>query len=199
MSEIEHQSSKGLAARLDNNKFARSHPEFWKFVKSLAGGLVTCVPGVLAYMWLCRYLTETGAALPDNFFFDFLARVQRGSADYSIPALVYAFIASTFIGQALAFIPNRKLAFRANSNAALSIFLMVCLAVGTILLNGIVGPAIAAGVFRLAAWLAGTETLSAGVAGAVNLVIKVLSMAATVLWCYPVNRFIIHRVRKEKA
>jgi len=142
---------------------------------------------------------RTGAALPDNFFFDFLANVQRGSADYSIPALVYAFIASTFIGQSLAFVPNRKLAFRANSNAALSTFLMVCLAIATILLNGIVGPAIAAGVFRLAAWSAGTETLSAGAASAVNLVIKVLSMAATVLWCYPVNRFIIHRVRKEKA
>ena len=192
------QRDKGLAARLDNNKFARAHPEFWKFVKSLAGGLVTSVPGVLVYMWLCRNLTEIGATLPANFFFDFLANVQRDSVDYSIPALVYAFIASTILGQSLAFFPNRKLAFRANSNVALSTFLMICLAVGTILLNGIVGPAIAAGVFRFAAWSAGTQTLPAGTAGAVNLVIKVISMAATVLWCYPVNRFVIHRVRREK-
>ena len=199
MSMPETGQRKSFAARLDDNKFARSHPEFWKFVKSLAGGLVTSVPGVLAYMWLCRYLTEIGATLPANFFFDFLARVQRGSVDYSIPALVYAFIASTILGQTLAFFPNRKLAFRADSNVALSTFLMICLAVATIFLNGIVGPAIAAGVFRFAAWSAGTETLSASAGGAVNLVIKVLSMAATVLWCYPVNRFIIHRVKKEKA
>jgi putative flippase GtrA len=154
---------------------------------------------VAAYLWLSRYLTEIGATLPNNFFFDFLAGVQRGSADYSIPALVYAFIASTFIGQALAFFPNRKLAFRSNSNAALGTFLMVCLAVATIILNGIIGPAIAAGVFRFAAWVSGTATLSAGAAGAVNLVIKILSMASTVIWCYPVNRFVIHRVRKEKG
>jgi len=188
-----------FAARLDSNKFAASHPEAWKFIKSLAGGTLASVPGVAAYMWLSRYLTEIGAALPDHFFFDFLARVQRGSADYSIPALVYAFIASSFIGQALAFFPNRKLAFRADSNAALGVFLTICLAVLTIFLNGIIGPAIAAGVFRFAAWSAGTQTLTAGAAGGVNLIIKILSMTSTILWCYPLNRFVIHRVRKEKA
>ena len=178
----------GFAARLDSNKFARGHPEAWKFIKSLFFGMVTAGPGVVAYMVLCPLLTKSGATLPDFWFFNILAANMRESVEYTIPALVYAFIASTFLGQSLAFIPNRKLAFRADANAALSTFLMVLLALFTILANGIVGPAIATVVFKM-------NALSDAL---LNFVSKVISMAATVAWCYPVNRFVIHRVRKEK-
>jgi putative flippase GtrA len=192
-----YQKSTGLAARLDNNKAPEKRPETWKFIKSTAGGLLAALPGVAVYMWLSSYLTTIGATLPRNIFFDFLASVQRGSAEYTIPALVYAFIASTFIGQLLAFIPNRKIAFRADSNVALGTFLTICLAILTIFLNGLIGPAIAAVVFRFAAWITGTATLSAGAAGGLNLLIKALSMASTVAWCYPINRFVIHRKSKN--
>jgi len=195
---VQAEPKKGFVAKLDSVKFASAHPEAWKFIKSTVGGLLAALPGVVAYMWLCPYLTKIGAALPDFFFFNFLASTMKESAEYSIPALVYAFIASTFIGQALGFIPNRKVAFHANNNVALGTFLMICLAILTIFLNGIVGPAIAAGVFRLAAWIAGTATLSSGATGVLNLVIKLLSMASTLLWCYPINRFVIHRVKTPK-
>ena len=175
-------------ARLDSNKFARNYPEAWKFIKSLFFGMITAGPGVVAYMALCPLLTRSGATLPDFWFFNVLAANMRESAEYTIPALVHAFIASTVIGQSLAFIPNRKLAFRADSNAALSTFLMILLALFTILANGIVGPAIATVVFKM-------DALSDAL---LNFISKVISMAATVAWCYPANRFLIHRVRKKK-
>ena len=178
----------GFAARLDSNKFARNHPEIWKFIKSLFFGMITAGPGVVAYMVLCPLLTKSGATLPDFWFFNVLAANMRESVEYTIPALVYAFIASTFIGQALAFIPNRKLAFRADANAALSTVLMVLLALFTILANGVVGPAIATVVFKM-------NALSDAL---LNFISKIASMAATIAWCYPVNRFLIHRVRKKK-
>jgi len=178
----------GFATRLDSNKFARKHPEAWKFIKSLFFGMITAGPGVVAYMALCPLLTKSGAALPDFWFFNVLAANMRESVEYTIPALVYAFIASTFLGQSLVFIPNRKLAFHADANAALSTFLMVLLALFTILANGIVGPAIATVVFKMNAL---PDAL-------LNFISKVISMAATVAWCYPVNRFLIHRVRKKK-
>jgi len=177
-----------FAARLDSNKFARNHPEVWKFIKSLFFGMITAGPGVVAYMVLCPLLTKTGTTLPDFWFFNVLAANMRESVEYTIPALVYAFIASTFLGQSLAFIPNRKLAFRADANAALSTVLMVLLALFTILANGIVGPAIATVVFKMDAL---SDTL-------LNFISKVISMAATIAWCYPVNRFVIHRVRNKK-
>ena len=177
----------GIAARLDSNKLARNHPEIWKFIKSLFFGMITAGPGVVAYMVLCPLLTKSGAALPDFWFFNVLAANMRESVEYTIPALVYAFIASTFLGQSLAFIPNRKLAFRADANAALSTFLMILLALFTILANGIVGPAIATVVFKM-------DALSDSL---LNFISKVISMAATVAWCYPVNRFVIHRVRNK--
>jgi len=181
-------AKQSFAAKLDSIEFAKRRPELWKFIKASAGGLAASLPGFAAYMVLVPFLTRHDVALPNFFFFNFLARHMRESAAYTIPALVYGFIISSFIGQTLSFFPNRKLAFRADNNVALSTFLMILLALFTIFANGILGPAIATIVFQM-------SFLPDGV---LNSISKFLSICSATIWCYPANRFLIHRVRKPK-
>ncbi|MCL2300855.1 MAG: hypothetical protein FWC27_12005 [Firmicutes bacterium] len=181
----------GLVARLDNTKFALAHAELWKFLKALCVGGIGAVPELISYMLLCSLFARLAVTyLPNFFFFDLIIRNMDESV-YAPAVQVYAFLISTAVGQTIGFILARKYAFHANANVALSTFLKIVMILITIMLNGIVGPAIVTLVARIP-WVRDYPSL-------VQIVSKVASMAASTAWVYPSDRFIVHRVVKEKT
>ena len=180
----------GLVARLDATKFALAHVELWKFIKALCVGGLGAIPELISYMLLCSWFARLAVSyLPNFFFFELIIRNMDESV-YAPAVQVYAFLISTAIGQTIGFILARKYAFHANANVALSTFLKVVMILITIMLNGIVGPAIVTLVARIP-WVRDFPSL-------VQAVSKVVSMAASTAWVYPSDRFIVHRVVKEK-
>jgi len=181
---------KGFVARLDNTKFALAHPELWKFIKALFAGMCGALPEMVTYLLLGSLFTRMQVTyLPDFFFFD-LIRANLDAAQFEPAAQVYAFIISTAVGQIIGFILARKVAFHANANVALSTFLKIIIVIFTIGVSGVLGPAIVGLVAKIA-FLAKYPTLA-------QIVSKLAFMAATTAWVYPSDRFIVHRVVKEK-
>ena len=149
MSDGQTAPKKGFIARMDGTKFARKHPELWKFFKALCVGAISSRPELVAYLLLCLLLNRLQVSyLPDFFFFDLI--IRNMDASQYLPAVqVYAFLVSTAVGQTVGFILARKVAFHANSNVALSTFLKLVIVLFTIGLNGIVGPGIVTLVARI--------------------------------------------------
>jgi putative flippase GtrA len=182
--------NKGFVARLDNTKFALGHPELWKFIKALCVGGMSALPEMIVYMLLCSLFTKLAVSyLPDFFFFDLIVR-NLEETQYLPAVQVYAFFISTAVGQAVGFILARKVAFHANSNVALSTFFKVLVVLFTIGANGVIGPGLV-GLLARVAFLAKYPSL-------VQLISKLASMAATMAWGYPADRFLIHRQVKPK-
>ena len=191
MSEAK-QPRKGFIAKIDDSAFGQSHIELWKFIKSCIAGGMGAIPEMVLYMVLAPAFSKLNLTDPSFFFFKLLAQSKDDTAGHALAAVVYATLISTAVGQIIGFILNRKVAFHANSNVALSIFLTLLLIVFTIAANTlVVGPGADALLSRLAflpQWL-------------IDMVTKILAMCASVAWVYPANRFIIHRQvnKKEEA
>jgi len=177
---------KGFLAWLESNRFAHRHPELWKYVKFFLVGAVTSLPDWGSYMvslYLLRALevNRVGAILR------VMERVVNPVEGFSLATVVYAYMISTTIGYACAFILNRKATFYADSNIALSTLLYALMVVFTIFANSlVVGPFISGFVARAGMPAALSESIS-----------KVLVMAIPGIWTYPLSRFVIHRKRKE--
>jgi hypothetical protein len=176
---------KGIVARMDSTKFALGRPELWKFIKASAAGACGALPEMIVYMALCSLFTKLAVTyLPDFFFFDLIARNM--DATEFLPAVqVYAFLISTAVGQAVGFVIARKVAFHANSNIALSTCFKILVVIFTIGANGVIGPGIVA--------LLAKVTFLAKFPALVQVIGKLASMAATMAWGYPADRFLIHR------
>ena len=181
---------KGLVDRLDETAFARKNAELWTFVKfavvSSLSGVVELTSQLIA---LAVYRAVNVTALPNFFFFRFIENNTPPQAGYTLAAVVFAFITSTFVGYTFGFFVNRKTAFHSDANIALAGFLTFLLMCFTITANSFIGPAISG-------WLSGLAFLPQGLVPALS---KALSMGVTVIWLYPANRFIIHRKKKEKT
>ena len=193
MSEVitKTEPKKGLVERLDATKFALDHVELWKFIKALCVGGIGAIPELISYMLLCSLFARMAVTyLPNFFFFELIIRNMDESV-YAPAVQVYAFLISTAVGQTIGFILARKYAFHANANVALSTFLKIVMIVITITLNGFVGPAIVTLVARIP-WVKGFPSL-------VQFISKIASMASSTAWVYPSDRFIVHRVVKEKT
>ena len=170
--------------RLDNNITAK-HPEIWKIIKWMAVGMIANIPELGIHQLCLRGFRALGV---ENLgIFTFLRSVIAPVEGYPQATVVYAFMISTAVGYTIAFILNRKATFHADSNVALSTFLYILLVIFVIFTNGLfVGP----GISNLVDRLSMSPTLS-------EVVSKVLCMLLPGLYSYPINRFVIHRKRKE--
>ena len=189
LEEAENKARGGIAGwwkQLDD-KAREKHPEWWKLFLWAVMGFIANVPELGAY-YLCLYgfrnLEEGSLGA-----FGFIEKVIKPDPDYTLPTVVIAFMISTAIGYAIAFVLNRKTTFRADSNMALSIFFYVLAVIFTIVMNGLVVGPVLSGLFSK---LTIPSALSRGIS-------KFLSMLVPGLWFYPANRFLIHRVRKPKG
>ena len=175
--------------RLDDHWVARKWPELWKLFKFGVIGIVGAVPEVVAQMVLPYAYRAMGVTWLPQALHNLVAYMAEDRIGFSPAALVWGAVTANFIGQGIAFVLNRKTTFRANSNAALSTFWALVVAVLLILSNGVLIPACQSFV----AW-----AFPSLEDGTVLLLGKMLSMPIPMIWVYPANRFIVHRVRKPK-
>jgi putative flippase GtrA len=171
-------------ARLDA-KLEKKIPEFWKFIKfSVAGGLSSAVElGVAALLQYVIFKAIEHEPIPATGFFKSLLDLIGMSDGLGI---FYSYIISITVGYTIAYILNRKVSFKADSNMALSTFLYVLMVVFTILAGAWIGTSLNE-VFAAHGW----EKWS--------FLIKIFQMFISTAWTYPINRFIIHRHKKAKA
>ena len=176
-------------SRIDNHKFAREHAEVWKIIKYFGMGFIGMGPELGAYLGFARLFSALSVTLPNFFLFNVMAKNIDADPRFTVAAMVYAGMVSTFVGQTIAFILNRKVTFRANNNPARAYALTAAMTVFTIIANAFLVP-MTIGVFKLIPFF------SEGLAQTIG---KTVAMAWPNLWLYPMGRFVIHRVKKDKT
>jgi len=179
---------KGFLAWLENNKFARRHPELWKYVKFMIVGLVTSLPDWGSYM-ISLYALRALGVNHIGAVLGFMERVVDPVEGFSLATVIYSYMISTTIGYFCAYILNRKATFNANNSVALSGILYALMVVFTIFANSlVVGPFISGLVGRIGMPVALSESIS-----------KLLVMAVPGLWTYPLSRFVIYKKKETPA
>ena len=158
------------------SKFTEKHAELWKFIKfSIVGASSTLVEmGVFYLLQYVVFKSILHDPLPENAVLELLKLTQG-------KGYLYAYIISTTIGYAIAFVLNRKTTFKADSNVALSTTLYVLMVVFTIFATAYLGTQ-----FQLIMANHGYQALGDAIG-------KPLAAGIATVWTYPLNRFVIHR------
>ena len=163
------------------NAFVEKHKEIWKFLKFIFTGASTSVLQ-LAVQLLLQYVIFGGerfnTPIEDNAFFDFLGIGYLN--------IFLAYFISYIVGYAAAFIMNRKLTFKADSNPLVSSILYTIMVICTILVCTWMGS-------FFGTLLENSQWNSKFAHSVLSLVL----MQVPVLWTYPLSRFVIHRKKKE--
>lgn len=159
-------------------RWTEKHAEFWKFVKFMIAGGGSSVVELVVHMVL---LNTAFAALTSQA----ITNPALNMIGITSKGYLYTYLISTTVGYTIAFILNRKITFKADSNPALSMILYFIMVVMTIFANGWIGSAMT--TFAISHNLTGNFW---------NLIIKIIGMAIPTLWTYPINRFVIHRKKK---
>lgn len=162
--------------------FIERHQEIWKFIKFTFTGASTSILQVLVNMF-CLYVvfkSLNGVAVENSFLLWLNIGDQLDA--------VYSYFISAVIGYAAAFIMNRKMTFQADSNPILSMVLYILMVIFTILVTTWMFPFLR-GLFADAgyenAWL--------------DLLLNIIVMTIPTVWTYPLQRFVIHRKKKQPA
>lgn len=163
------------------SNFTEKHAELWKFIKfSLVGASSTVVElGVFYFLQYVVFKSILFDPLPENAVLNLLKLTQG-------KGYLYAYIISTTIGYAIAFVLNRKTTFKADSNVALSTTLYVLMVVFTIFATAYLGTQ-----FQLIMANHGYQALGDAIG-------KPLAAGIATVWTYPLNRFVIHRHKKTQ-
>ncbi len=159
-------------------RWTEKHAEIWKFLKfSMAGGGSSAVEFIVHMVLLSTCFKALTEVAVENKTLNMIGIESKG--------YLFAYLISTTVGYLIAFILNRKVTFKADSNPTISMILYFIMVVFTILANGWIGSAMTA--------FAQSHNFTGGIADAI---IKVIGMAIPTLWTYPLNRFVIHRKKK---
>ena len=163
------------------SNFTEKHAELWKFIKfSLVGASSTLVEmGVFYLLQYVVFKSILHDPLPENAVLNLLKLTQG-------KGYLYAYIISTTIGYAIAFVLNRKTTFKADSTVALSTTLYVLMVVFTIFATAYLGTQ-----FQLIMANHGYQALGDAIG-------KPLAAGIATVWTYPLNRFVIHRHKKTQ-
>lgn len=168
-----------LTLKEKGKNFIEKHGEIWKFIKwALFTGVGASGIELLVHMLLLNFVFASLHEVPiTNAILTYIKVTDAG--------YMYAYLISSTVGYAIAFILNRKITFKANSNAAVSIALAVILMVFNIFASTWIGSVLS-NVSVAHHW---------GSMG--DAIIKIVTMAIPSIWIYPANRFIIHRKKKK--
>ncbi|MCR4614654.1 MAG: hypothetical protein K5756_00695 [Clostridiales bacterium] len=191
------------AAEADKNSFTSKHAELWKFIKfSFAGVFATGVELGIYYALIYTVFKNIKGD-PINIL---------GLLQYDAKGVFYGFLISTTIGYIIAFLINRKTTFAADSNVVVSAILYTLLVIFTILATAWIGAkikdwsltkAIALGYIPDIPETAVSEEYIPEAAKTWIFVGdnlgKPFAAALATAWTYPINRFVIHRHKGEKA
>ena len=162
--------------------FIARHQEIWKFIKFTFTGASTSILQILVNMF-CLYVifkSLNGVAVENEFLLWLNVGDQLDA--------VYSYFISAVVGYAAAFIMNRKMTFKADSNPVLSMILYIIMVVFTILVTTWMFP-----------FLRGLIA-DAGYENAwIDLILNIVVMTIPTVWTYPLQRFVIHRKKKQPA
>lgn len=159
-------------------KFTQKHAELWKFIKfAFASGGSSVIELIVHMVLLNTVFASLTSIAITNSTLNMIGITSKG--------YLYTYLISTTVGYAIAFVLNRKITFKADSNPTVSMILYIIMVVITIFANGWIGSAIT--TFAQAHSLTGNFW---------DLLIKVVCMLIPTIWTYPCNRFIIHRKKK---
>lgn len=162
-------------------RFTQKHSEVWKFIKFTFTGASTSVLELGVYMFLQYVVFQSLNQVPvtDNAVLNFLGIEYKG--------YMYSYAISAIIGYAAAYVMNRKLTFKADANPLFSTVIYAVMVAFTIAFNTWFGAFL------------GTLVKNNGWDSAVvEMLMKLVVMTVPTLWTYPLNRFVIHRKKKEQ-
>lgn len=161
-------------------RFIENHSEIWKFIKFTFTGVSTSVLELAVFMFLQYMVFRSLNEVPvtDNPVLAFLGIEYQG--------YLWSYAVSATIGYAAAYIMNRKITFQADANPVLSTVIYAVMVVCTIAFNTWFG-----------AFLGTLVTNSGHNNVFVEMLTKIVVMTVPTLWTYPLNRFVIHRKKKE--
>ena len=164
-----------------SNSFTQKHSELWKFIKFTFTGASTSILEMAVFALLqyvvFRSLNET--PVTDNPVLAFLGIQYKG--------YMYAYFLSAVAGYTASYIMNRKITFHADANIVLSTILYVLMVVFTVFFNTWFGSFLSTLIKNHGYENVWTVMLT-----------KFLVMSVSFLWTYPLQRFVIHRKRKEQ-
>lgn len=162
------------------NSFIKKHEEMWKFIKFSFTGASTSVLelGVFMVLQYVVFKSLNEAPVNDNAILSFLGIEYKG--------YLYSYAISATIGYAAAYIMNRRLTFKADANPLLSTIIYAIMVVFTIAFNTWFGA-------FLGTWIKnnGMDNVI------IEMITKVIVMTVPTIWTYPLNRFVIHRRKKD--
>ena len=165
------------------SKFTENHAELWKFIKFTMVGFSSTIIE-LGVFYLLQYVVFKNSLyepMPDNAFFRFVSFTGLAKG----MGLFYSYVISTTVGYIIAFILNRKTTFKADSNVFLSTFLYILMVIFTIFATAWLGT-------QLQLFMAAHNMKELG-----EVIAKPIVAAVATAWTYPLNRFVIHRHKKE--
>lgn len=160
--------------------FIDKHSEIWKFIKFTFTGASTSILEMVVFAFLQYIVFKSLNEVPvtDSPVLSFLKIEYKG--------YMYSYFISAVIGYAASYIMNRKLTFKADSNIVLSTVLYVIMVVCTIAFN---------------TWFGSFLSTLIKNSGYDNFLIvmltKLVVMTVPTIWTYPLQRFVIHRKKKE--
>lgn len=162
--------------------FIEKHKEIWKFIKFAFTGVSTSVLQLLVDLF-CLYVVFASMedAVVENKFLLWLGVGDQMAAAYS-------YFISAVVGYAAAFIMNRKMTFKADSNPVLSMILYIIMVIFTILVTTWMKP-----------FLRGLIADAGYESAWIDLLLDVVVMTIPTAWTYPLQRFVIHRKKKTPA
>ncbi|MEG0547136.1 MAG: hypothetical protein RR552_08170 [Oscillospiraceae bacterium] len=161
-------------------KFIEKHSEIWKFIKFTFTGASTSVLelGVFAFLQYVVFKSLNAVPVADNGILNFLGIEYKG--------YLYSYAISAIIGYAAAYIMNRKLTFKADANPIFSTIIYAIMVAFTITFNTWFGS-------FLATIIINNNWNSVFM----DLLTKFFVMTVPTIWTYPLNRFVIHRKKKD--
>ena len=161
-------------------------PEVWKFIKwCIVGGFANLVD-IGSYFIMIALMSEAFQFAPiggPSWWQNFLSAI---GLDEGLGILI-AFLVSITLGYIVAYILNRKVAFKANNGVALSSVIYTINVLVVIIVGGWFGT-----------WFTVFLRNRAVSATLVNLLPKPLQVVIPMTWSYPLNRLIVFTQKKEK-
>lgn len=163
-------------------KFTLECPELWKFIKFNICVIVTSALDICSYLFLLYvvFKNQNSTPLPESQLLSLLGIRYKG--------YLFAYLISTTLGYAAAFLINRKITFHANINVVGSSVMYFALAVFNILVSSWIGSVFGA--------YTAEHSLSSPL---LEIVSKFFIINIPTLWTYPLERFVIQRKKKKRA
>lgn len=163
-------------------RWADAHAELWKFIKFMFAGASSSIVELIVNMLCVSLIFVNLTGVPSGFLGEIFELLKLDNM-----GVFYSYMISTTVGYTIAFIINRKVTFKADSNKALSITLYIIMVIFTIFANAFIGVYLTK--FFNSFWSSGAIVIR-------DALIKCIGMAIPFVWTYPLNRFVIQRRSK---